>query len=338
MRKTAKTIVLLTMIFVMAISVGMMAMGCEIGGGGDDNSSSKTIYYQYNDNVKNPNDWICFEKDKWSDSENTGGRLEKNGDKFRAYLTIFGEEDVMFYGTVSNGVLKWTLGESFGMTIYYKYYSDDCTVSNKDSRGVPETGDDTDEGGQQPSEDNRTKYTVSFDSIDGSEVASIEVGEGDLVAEPTQPTKIACEFVGWYKENDYINIFDFEVETITDNITLYAKWDAVEEMTAFDFTSTATTCIITGIKDEFTESITIPNYVTSIGDYAFDYCRSLKSITIPNSVTSIGEGAFHGCRRLTSINFQGTMEQWNAINKVITWSPGTGSYTIYCTDGEISKE
>lgn len=52
MRKTAKTIVLLTMIFVMAISVGMMAMGCEIGGGGDGSSSSKTIYYQYNDNDK----------------------------------------------------------------------------------------------------------------------------------------------------------------------------------------------------------------------------------------------------------------------------------------------
>ena len=46
---------------------------------------------------------------------------------------------------------------------------------------------------------------------------------------------------------------------------------------------------------------TIPNSVTSIGDYAFYKCSSLTSITIPNSVTSIGDGAFSGCSGLTSI-------------------------------------
>ena len=35
-------------------------------------------------------------------------------------------------------------------------------------------------------------------------------------------------------------------------------------------------------------SITIPNSVTSIEDYAFNNCN-ITSITIPNSVTSIGE-------------------------------------------------
>ena len=41
--------------------------------------------------------------------------------------------------------------------------------------------------------------------------------------------------------------------------------------------------------------------VTSIGDYAFQYCSGLTSITIPNSVTSIGEWAFQDCTGLTSI-------------------------------------
>ena len=36
-------------------------------------------------------------------------------------------------------------------------------------------------------------------------------------------------------------------------------------------------------------SYTIPNSVTSIGDYAFSGCTSLTSVTIPNSVTSIGD-------------------------------------------------
>lgn len=48
-------------------------------------------------------------------------------------------------------------------------------------------------------------------------------------------------------------------------------------------------------------SITIPNSVTSIGSWAFNWCLSLKSITIPDSVTSIGGGAFENCRGLTSV-------------------------------------
>ena len=47
-------------------------------------------------------------------------------------------------------------------------------------------------------------------------------------------------------------------------------------------------------------NITIPNSVTSIGDYAFWYCN-LKNITIPNGVTSIGYSAFYRCTSLTNI-------------------------------------
>ena len=46
---------------------------------------------------------------------------------------------------------------------------------------------------------------------------------------------------------------------------------------------------------------TIPNSVTSIGDYAFINCSSLTSITIPNSVSSIGDSAFWQCSILTNI-------------------------------------
>ncbi len=49
-------------------------------------------------------------------------------------------------------------------------------------------------------------------------------------------------------------------------------------------------------------SISIPNYVTSIGNSAFDGCSSLTSIDIPNSVTSIDESAFGYCSSLTSID------------------------------------
>lgn len=46
---------------------------------------------------------------------------------------------------------------------------------------------------------------------------------------------------------------------------------------------------------------TIPDSITSIGNYAFSKCKSLKSIIIPNSITSIGEYAFYGCSSLKNI-------------------------------------
>ena len=49
------------------------------------------------------------------------------------------------------------------------------------------------------------------------------------------------------------------------------------------------------------DRITIPDSVTSIGEWAFRGCLSLQSVTIPDSVTSISEGAFSSCYSLKSI-------------------------------------
>ena len=65
------------------------------------------------------------------------------------------------------------------------------------------------------------------------------------------------------------------------------------------------------------ESITYNNSkysVTSIGDEAFAYCRSLTSVTIPNSMTSIGYRAFASCRSLTSITIP------NSVTSIGDWA------------------
>lgn len=46
---------------------------------------------------------------------------------------------------------------------------------------------------------------------------------------------------------------------------------------------------------------TLPNSVTSIGDFAFYNCTVLSGVTIPNSVVLIGSSSFYGCTGLTSL-------------------------------------
>ena len=73
-------------------------------------------------------------------------------------------------------------------------------------------------------------------------------------------------------------------------------------------------------------SVTIPDSVTTIGDYAFSYCPSLTSMTIGNSVTTIGNYAFGDCEGLASVTIP---------DSVTTIGEGAFSYctslkTVYC--------
>ena len=63
-------------------------------------------------------------------------------------------------------------------------------------------------------------------------------------------------------------------------------------------------------------SITIPDSVTYIGYFAFELCENLTSITIPNSVTNIGRYAFGYCKSLKNITIPGsvtTIDSWAFI-------------------------
>ena len=95
------------------------------------------------------------------------------------------------------------------------------------------------------------------------------------------------------------------------------KYDSRENCNAI--IETATNTLIAGCQNT-----TIPNSVTSIGDYAFFDCSGLKSITIPNSVTSIEYHAFYRCTRLKTV--------YNFSNLTFSKGSSNNGYVAYYAD------
>lgn len=78
------------------------------------------------------------------------------------------------------------------------------------------------------------KYTVTFNSQGGSEVAPQAVYAGEKIVKPANPTKEKEYFVDWYKEAECTNVWDFENETVSQDITLYAKWTSIAYTVTFE--------------------------------------------------------------------------------------------------------
>jgi uncharacterized repeat protein (TIGR02543 family) len=64
-------------------------------------------------------------------------------------------------------------------------------------------------------------YTVSFNTLDGSQITPIKVEGSKLATKPTDPTKEGYTFTGWTLNG---NAFDFNTP-ITSNIVLQAVWE-----------------------------------------------------------------------------------------------------------------
>ena len=66
-------------------------------------------------------------------------------------------------------------------------------------------------------------YTITFNSMDGSEVQSQQVEHNSTVTKPTDPTKDGNTFDGWYIDESCTTLYDFST-LVTYDMVLYAKW------------------------------------------------------------------------------------------------------------------
>ena len=69
------------------------------------------------------------------------------------------------------------------------------------------------------------EYTVTFDANGhGTAPTDQKTSYGGKITEPAAPTAENYYFRGWFKESTCENIWDFDSDIVTANITLYAKW------------------------------------------------------------------------------------------------------------------
>ena len=159
-----------------------------------------------------------------------------------------------------------------------------------------------------------TTWTVSF--MDGGDLYdSDEVNDGDLVAKPDDPTaETGYEFGGWYEDGAEAP-FSFTTVAITNNLVLYARWNA--------------------------ETYTITYNLDLVG--ATNAVDKVDTYTIEDNVTLLPAGcegyAFNGWTNSTEV---GTVSGWSAGEKTgnleffASWTINT--YTVTYAAGDYSSE
>ena len=68
------------------------------------------------------------------------------------------------------------------------------------------------------------EFTVTFDSQGGSAVAAQTVKQDGKVTMPDTPTKEGYTFGGWYRDAECETAWTFDLDTVDENMTLYARW------------------------------------------------------------------------------------------------------------------
>ena len=104
--------------------------------------------------------------------------------------------------------------------------------------------------------------TVTFDvQGHGTAPAKQILSYGEKATRPADPTAEGYVFGGWYRESGCTNEWDFSSDTVTSDITLYAKWTAIRKVTVL-------------VNDADWGSISITPEVT--GDIIVDYGTSIS--------------------------------------------------------------
>ena len=102
-------------------------------------------------------------------------------------------------------VMEWNDIHGAGEQLdYWKWQENDYPVISRDTVGL--------------------FHKVTFESNGGDSISPMCVMKGSQITAPTRPTKSGYLFHAWYRDEALTDFFDFKRDSVTSNMTLYAKW------------------------------------------------------------------------------------------------------------------
>ena len=102
-------------------------------------------------------------------------------------------------------VMEWNDIHGAGEQLdYWKWQENDYPVISRDTVGL--------------------FHKVTFESNGGDSISPMCVMTGSQITAPTRPTKSGYLFHAWYRDEALTDFFDFKRDSVTSNMTLYAKW------------------------------------------------------------------------------------------------------------------
>ena len=140
--------------------------------------------------------------------------------------------------------------------------ADSVTVDGKEVKPGETTGTTTGGGGGGGGGGGVTEYTVYYDDGSGNEsyfLRQTVTAGGKTTAPSPAPTKEGYTFGGWYKDKACTAAWDFANDTVTSNVTLYAKWteNAPEPEKVYHISFNAMGGKLTNNKDIYTFEATV---------------------------------------------------------------------------------
>lgn len=161
-------------------------------------------------------------------------------------------------------------------------------------------------------------YIVQFNSNGGSSVETQKIAEGGKVLKPSDPVRKKYNFAGWYKEPELVNEFNFDTETITASIILYAKWLAMPQIpTILSVSEPSYGTNSTGFYNHFTSGITINASVPDGGTLSYDWISAYmmyETEMSSNNVSIIPPSGYRGGNTLTADMLNNALPEFEGVH------------------------
>ena len=158
------------------------------------------------------------------------------------------------------------------------------------------------------------RHTVTFNlsGVNGTPVEPVSIEHDRLLTPPEEPTAVGKRLVGWYKNPNLQDeeLFDFEHETITDDITLYAKWfddeNAKMVLNTINIDSNKTSVYEGTLKPftvtSLTDHINFEEYGSNTGWSKWGPSDSAWKSFGTETPTAVQDGTHYGLRILYSLD------------------------------------